>query len=338
MAEYDAVVVESYNPQAPADAGKLVKRTAKDPRPHEVQVRMKYAGINPSDVFSCMGVYPGFKKVPGVPGFDGMGIVTKVGSDVTEFKEGQRVTSLGWLTTSDGDGSWQQYITLPADKLVALPDNISDEAGAQFYINPVTVVGLLEVAKVAAGDWVLITAAGSTLGRMLIGAARAAGIKPIAVIRRAEAVQELKETTGVEEVIVTSKDDLVERVRTITGGAMAASVIDCVGGALSQQLGAATRDGGSVWLYGLMEGLTFTGSAVDSLFRDVAYRGFWFFPWLESKSPQEQKAVVQKTLQLMAEGIMDPPIGSVFPLCEFAEAIKESLKVGRIGKVLLKCD
>lgn len=44
-------------------------------------------------------------------------------------------------------------------------------------------------------------------------------------------------------------------------------------------------------------------------FRDVSYRGFWFFPWLESKSPQEKKSVVQKTLQLMAEGIMDPPIG-----------------------------
>lgn len=64
-----------------------------------------------------------------------MGVVTKVGSGVSDFKEGQRVTSLGWLATSDGSGSWQQYITLPADKLVALPDNISDEAGAQFYVS-----------------------------------------------------------------------------------------------------------------------------------------------------------------------------------------------------------
>lgn len=63
-------------------------------------------------------------------------------------------------------------------------------------INPVTVVGLLEVANVSADDWLLITAAGSTLGRMLIGAARSAGIKPIAVVRRAEAVQELKDSTG----------------------------------------------------------------------------------------------------------------------------------------------
>jgi NADPH:quinone reductase-like Zn-dependent oxidoreductase len=52
---------------------------------------------------------------------------------VTAFKEGQRVTSLGWLG-HDGSGSWQQYINVPAERVVALPDGISDEAGAQFYV------------------------------------------------------------------------------------------------------------------------------------------------------------------------------------------------------------
>lgn len=65
----------------------------------------------------------------------GMGVITKLGSAVKDYKEGQRVTSLGWLTTSSGSGSWQQYITIPAEKLVALPDDISDEAGAQFYVS-----------------------------------------------------------------------------------------------------------------------------------------------------------------------------------------------------------
>lgn len=59
--------------------------------------------------------------------------MTKVGSGVTAFKEGQRVTSLGWLGP-EGSGSWQQYINVPADRVVALPDAISDEAGAQFYV------------------------------------------------------------------------------------------------------------------------------------------------------------------------------------------------------------
>lgn len=68
-------------------------------------------------------------------------------------------------------------------------------------------------------------------------------------------------------MVCSSSDDLAARVKAITGGAGASAVIDSVGGSLSQALGGAVRDGGAVWLYGLMEGLTFTGSGVDCLFR-----------------------------------------------------------------------
>lgn len=63
----------------------------------------------------------------------GMGVVTKIGAGVSGFKEGQRVTALGWMGP-EGNGSWQQYINVPVDRVVALPDCISDEAGAQFYV------------------------------------------------------------------------------------------------------------------------------------------------------------------------------------------------------------
>jgi len=204
----------------------------------------------------------------------GMGVVTKVGSAVSGFKEGQRVTSLGWMA-HEGGGSWQQYANVPVERVVALPDGVTDEAGAQFYvctphpcktmpvagmcraphgvrmcvlykpgmavmsvhqlirrcstcftylsiaaahllcnrhvpnqakptplsstslqINPVTVIGLLEVSGAKEGDHIVITAAGSTLSRMLIRAAKAQGIKTIGVVRRPEAVQEVKDSTG----------------------------------------------------------------------------------------------------------------------------------------------
>lgn len=64
----------------------------------------------------------------------GMGVVTKVGSGVTSFQEGQRVTALGWMG-HEGSGSWQQYINVPAERVVALPDGITDEAGAQSYVS-----------------------------------------------------------------------------------------------------------------------------------------------------------------------------------------------------------
>lgn len=69
-------------------------------------------------------------------------------------------------------------------------------ASKQQQINPVTVIGLLEVSQAKPGDHLVITAAGSTLSRMLIAAARAQGIKTIGVVRRPEAVQEVKSSTG----------------------------------------------------------------------------------------------------------------------------------------------
>eukprot|EP00879_Flechtneria_rotunda_P014358 GHRR01014999.1.p1 GENE.GHRR01014999.1~~GHRR01014999.1.p1 ORF type:complete len:277 (+),score=108.16 GHRR01014999.1:238-1068(+) len=266
---YNAVELNAFSLNDLTSRAKIVQRQRRDPGAGEVEVQIKYAGVNPSDIFSVNGDYPGFtKQLPAVPGFDGMGVVTKLGPSVIDFQEGQRVTSLGWLGNK-GNGSWQQYVTLPQELLVALPDNISDEAGAQFFINPVTVVGLLEVANVAAGDWVLITAAGSTLSRMLIAAARAQGIKTIGTVRRADAVDEVKSSTGCDEVVVTSTQNLVEQVHAITGGRGAASVLDSIGGDLSEALAGAVRDGGTIWLYGVMGGPTFTGSGIATLFRCV---------------------------------------------------------------------
>lgn len=247
------------------------------------------------------------------------------------------MTSAGWNTASAKGGSWQQFVTVPASELVALPDGISDEAGAQFFINPVTVIGLLEASGAKAGDTVVITAAGSTLSRMLIAAARKRGLKTIGVVRRADAVAELKSSTGVDEVVVFSgSEPLAEEVKRLTGGRGAHSVIDSIGGDISRELGAAVRDGGSVWLYGLMGGVTFIGDGLSLLFRDVAYRGFWLVPWLASKTPAERQAVYDETLKLMADGTLAPAVGEQFAAAEFAAAVAASNAVGRIGKVLLK--
>lgn len=70
--EFKAVQVNAFNAAAPTDGAAIVTRTLSEPGPQEVQVKLLLAGVNPSDVFSLMGVYPGFTtKLPGVPGFDG---------------------------------------------------------------------------------------------------------------------------------------------------------------------------------------------------------------------------------------------------------------------------
>lgn len=74
-------------------------------------------------------------------------------------------------------------------------------------------------------------------------------------------------TPRCDEVVCSSTEPLADRVKAITGGTGAGSVLDCVGGELSEQLAAAVRSGGTVWLYGLMEGLSFKGHGAECLFR-----------------------------------------------------------------------
>lgn len=70
-------------------------------------------------------------------------------------------------------------------------------------------------------------------------------------------------------MVCSGTEKLAERVKAITGGTGAVSVLDCVGGDLSEELAAAVRTGGTVWLYGLMEGTSFKGNGAECLFRCV---------------------------------------------------------------------
>ncbi|KAI8473705.1 MAG: chaperonin 10-like protein [Monoraphidium minutum] len=280
--EYSAVEVQKFEPAAPLSGTKLARRTTREPGAGEVQVQMRLAPINPSDVFSLMGVYPPMSKdLPAVPGFDGMGVITKVGAGVEGLAVGQRVTARPW-PAADGNGSWQQYVTLAAKRVLPVPDAVSDEAAAQFYINPVTVVGLLEAAAVPKGGHLVVTAAGSTLSKMLLSMAKAQGVKTIGVVRREAQKQEVLDA-GAAYAVCSATEDLAARVKEITGGAGADAAVDSVAGPMCEQLGDAMKTGGTIIIYGLMGGMNFTGSALAALFNQVRLRpfqskGVWH-PW-----------------------------------------------------------
>lgn len=334
-AENTVVEATAFNVQAPADAVRVVKKPVPDPGAGEVLVKMTMRPINPSDVLSLGGVYPGFtRNLPGVPGIDGVGVVAKLGAGVSGLAEGARVTAMGW-PAHEGNGSWQEYVVAPAASLVPVPDGIPDDAACQFFVNPVTVVGLLESAAAPAGKYLLVTAAGSTLGRMLLGAAAQRGVKTIGVVRRPEAVEELR-AAGATEVLCSASDNLVERVMAITGGEGAWAAIDCIGGEISNDCGNAVREGGVVYVYGAMGGLTAQASVPALIFRGVSYTGFWLKPWLEGlPGPDKVKAVVDEVWEGMRKGYMRPFNGKQFGLSDVKAAIAEAVREARAGKVLL---
>jgi NADPH:quinone reductase-like Zn-dependent oxidoreductase len=241
---------------------------------------------------------------------------------------------LACLFVAQGHGSWQQYVAVPAASFMPVPDSVSDESAAQFLVNPVTVVGMLEQLAAPAGEYILQSAAGSTLGRQFIALAKKQGVKTINLVRRAEQAEELK-ALGADVVLCTETDDIAARVKEVTGGKGAWGAIDAVGGPLTQRISGAVRDGGSVYIYGAMSGLEFTGSIVDCLFRNVAIRGFWLNIYLGSLTPERKAEVFAQVVDMLADGSLAPYSGQKFSLADVVEAVQASQATARAGKVLL---
>lgn len=308
------------------------------PNAGEIVVRITLRPVNPADIFSLMGVYPGFhaaaEGADTIPGLEGVGVVHALGEGVTKFAIGQRVVGTPFPSIDHGTGTWQQYLVASEDSLAAVPDAVPDEAAAQFWVNPVTVIGLLRELEVPEGSYILQTGAGSVLGRQLIQVAKHKGIKTINVVRRIALADELK-ALGADEVIVSGEEDIAARVMEITGGKGAYAAIDSVGGEIFGALASAVRPGGTVIIYGAMSGLQATFSIPDPLFRGVVLKGFWLIPYMAGKSKEAQTEIIDEVLTLLADKVITPYSGEKFALEEAAAAVG-ALRPARGGKVFLE--
>lgn len=300
-----------------------------EPVANQVLVKMRVRSINPSDLLTVRGLYGALPKLPATPGLEGMGEVAAVGDGVKNFSPGQRVIPLGI------SGTWQEYLLADSAQLIPVPDSISDQTAAQFIVNPLTAwIMTVEELALQPGEWLLQTAAGSTLGRVVLQIAAKRGFKTINVVRRREQVEELK-ALGADEVICTGDEDIAERVREITGRAGLTKAIDAVGGKTGGAVVSALGRGGVMLVYGL---LSMEPMPVDSgrmIFTSATIRGFWLGEWFRSAAPEQQQKVTMELLRLMATNEIVPPVEAEYPLTEVLAAVEHSERTGRSGKVLL---
>jgi NADPH:quinone reductase-like Zn-dependent oxidoreductase len=309
-----------------------------EPKAGEYLLQMKLRPVNPADVFTFMGIYPGSapqSEWPMTPGLDGTGIVTKTGPGSSKFSVGQRVSVAG-VPAEHGNGSWAEYVSLPEDDLVAVPDSVSDVEAAQFWVNPMAVYGMLTGLNLKEGDYVIFAAAGSALCRMGISLAKHLGLKSIGTVRRDEQREEVL-AHGADYCISTASEDVVKRVKEITGGQGASGALDSIGGDNTGVLVSSLRPGGKVWIYGAMGGTEMKLPLMDMLFHTITVSGFWLTPYSKNMSKADRAKTIETVMQLIADKVLQPGsfAGTTYPLAEFAQAIAESNKPGRGGKVFL---
>jgi len=187
----------------------------------EVRLSHTAIGVNFLDVYHRSGAYP--QPLPFIPGAEGVGVVEAVGSDVIEFKIGDRVAYAGML------GSYSEKRLAKADRLVRLPDTISNEVAAAVMLKGMTAQVLLrQVYKVAPGDTILVHAAAGGLGLIMCQWAASLGATVIGAVSTDEKA-EIVRTHGCHHAIVYTRENFVDRVKEITDSRKLPVVYDSVG-------------------------------------------------------------------------------------------------------------
>jgi NADPH2:quinone reductase len=194
----------------------------RDPGPGEALIRHSAVGLNFIDVYHRTGLYP--VPLPATLGLEGAGVVEAVGEGVVEVCPGDRVAY-----ANPPIGAYAQRRVMPADRLVALPHEISDRQAAAMMLQGMTAQYLLRrTYRVQAGDTILIHAAAGGVGLLVCQWAKHLGATVIGTVGSPERA-ELARAHGCDHPVLYKSEDFVTRVRSLTSGAGVAVVYDSVG-------------------------------------------------------------------------------------------------------------
>jgi NADPH:quinone reductase len=188
----------------------------------EARVRHSFIAVNFADIYFRTGFYP--LPLPNGLGTDAVGVVEAVGPGVTDIRVGDRV---GYLVGPPG--AYSQVRVMPANVLIPLPDGISDRTAASLIMKGMTAQYLFrQVFPLKGGETILYHAAAGGVGLIACQWARAMGVTMIGTVSTDEKA-EIAKAHGCAHTIVTSRENIAQRVREITGGKGVPVVYDSVG-------------------------------------------------------------------------------------------------------------
>lgn len=289
-----------------------VEVEAPAPGPGEARIVQHAIGLNFIDVYFRTGLYP--QPLPGGLGKEGAGVVEAVGEGVTHVKPGDRVAYAGGPL-----GAYASARTMPARFLVKLPDAIAFDTAAAMMLQGLTVQYLLrQTYPVKAGDTILFHAAAGGVGLIACQWARALGVTLIGTVGSKEK-GELALRHGAAHVINYNDEDIVARVREITGGKGVPVVYDSVG----KDTFTASLD--CLRPRGLMVSFGNASGAVPPFApAELSKRGSLFltrptlFDYMATQ--EEQEAMTSDLFEMVASGQVAVEVRQSFPLAQAADA------------------
>jgi NADPH:quinone reductase-like Zn-dependent oxidoreductase len=297
------------------------------PQADEVALDVVAFPINPADLLTMEGLYAARPALPACPGAECVARVRAVGDAVEGFGAGDLVIPLD-------RANWVQRKVAKASQLIKAPAGVDPLQLAMLKVNPPTAYLMMtRYVNLAAGDWLLQTAANSGVGHCLVQLARAAGVRTVNIVRREGLADELVRLGA--DVVLHDGPDLAQRITAATAGAPLRLAIDAVGGSQIVRLGDALADEAVVLNYGRLSGENPQLSGHQCVFKRLVLTGFWLVPWLQKLSRHEVEALYAGLARRMAAGTLRIAVEKTYPLEEIKSAVAHANAYRRGGKVLV---
>ena len=316
-----------------ADVLQLEDHPLPQPGPCEVLLRVKAIGLNRAECVFRKGQYLDQPILPSGLGYEASGIVEAVGPEVDPALVGEIRSTVPAFHMSRY-GVYGEVAIVPAEALAQYPESLSFEEGTSIWMQYLTAWGALcHFGHLAAGDFVVIPAASSSVGLAAIEITRAEGATAIALTRTSEKRQALLDL-GAHHVIATDEEDLVARIKEITAGKGARLTFDPVGGPTVEKLAEAAAESGILFQYGALSRDPTPLPLFNVLFKHLTIRGYTLFE-ITVKDPAARAAGERYIFDHLASGAFHPRIARTFPLAGIVAAQRYMESNQQIGKIVV---
>jgi NADPH:quinone reductase-like Zn-dependent oxidoreductase len=311
---------------------KIQEEPIPEPKEGEVRLNVKAIGLNRAEVMFRSGQYLDTPVLPSKLGYEAAGIVAAVGPGVDKSWLGKKASTVPAFLMSQY-GVYGEVAIVPANALAAYPENLTPEEGTSIWMQYVTSYGaLIAHARITKGDFVIITAASSSVGIAAIDIVKAEGATSIATTRTSKKKPTLL-AAGATHVIATQEEDFTARVKEITGGKGARVIFDPIAGKGVELLAQAAASGGTIFEYEALALEPTPFPLFAALSKGLSVRGYTLREVLSD--PKLRAKAEQYVFDHVKAGNFKPRIDRVFPLAEIVEAHRYMESNEQIGKIVV---
>ena len=296
--------------------------------PGRVLMRVEAASVNYPDALMVQGKYQFKPELPFIPGFEVAGVIDAVGEGVTHVKRGERALAIC------GAGGFAELVLADADAVFLLPPHVDTASAAAMPLAYATSYhALLDRAKLAAGETLLVLGAGGGVGSAAIQLGKIIGATVIAAASSREKL-EVARRCGADHMIDYSAGDFRAQLRDVAGSRGVDVVYDPVGGAYSEPALRSTAWEGRYLVVGFAGGEIPRIPLNLTLLKGSSIVGV-FWGEFRRRSPLRAAQQIEQLVAWLSEGRINPLVSARYPLSEAVRALESILERSVVGKVVL---